>query len=410
MAVGDYDTSSSTDGVALIDYEVGGTWNVLTAPVPSDAATAAAASSGLFDVACTSDGGCVRPVATTSIPTGTSRDCSRSFVPGAPAVTGVTPSTGPAAGGTTVTITGSGFFPGAKVSFGSTPAESVTYVSSTELTAIALTQATGPSGSLSVDVIVNTLGGTSLATPADRFTFIASTWILGSGAGRRRVHLRHRSLLRVDGGTPLNAPVVGMAATADRRGYWLVASDGGVFNFGDANFYGSAGNQRLSSPIVGMAPTPTGKGYWLVVGNGEIFNYGDAGSWGSPGNVHLNQPVVGMASSHDGQGYWLAAADGGIFNYGDAGFHGSAGSLHLNKPVVGVAATPTGNGYWLVAADGGIFTYGDANFYGSAGSLTLNKPVVGMSTPTQGPGYWLVAVRRRCLRLRQCPVRGIDGW
>jgi len=30
-----------------------------------------------------------------------------------------------------------------------------------------------------------------------------------------------------------------MAATPDRRGYWLVASDGGVFAYGDAGFYGS---------------------------------------------------------------------------------------------------------------------------------------------------------------------------
>jgi hypothetical protein len=35
-------------------------------------------------------------------------------------------------------------------------------------------------------------------------------------------------------GTHLNAPVVGIAATPDYGGYWLVASDGGVFAFGDA--------------------------------------------------------------------------------------------------------------------------------------------------------------------------------
>ena len=31
---------------------------------------------------------------------------------------------------------------------------------------------------------------------------------------------------------------MGMAATADGHGYWMVASDGGVFNFGDAPFLG----------------------------------------------------------------------------------------------------------------------------------------------------------------------------
>ena len=44
-----------------------------------------------------------------------------------------------------------------------------------------------------------------------------------------------------------------MAATPDRRGYWLVASDGGIFSFGEARFYGSTGDIHLNQPIVGMA-------------------------------------------------------------------------------------------------------------------------------------------------------------
>jgi len=36
------------------------------------------------------------------------------------------------------------------------------------------------------------------------------------------------------GGQPLNKPIVGMAATPDGNGYWMVASDGGIFAFGDA--------------------------------------------------------------------------------------------------------------------------------------------------------------------------------
>jgi hypothetical protein len=37
----------------------------------------------------------------------------------------------------------------------------------------------------------------------------------------------------------LNKPIVGMAATPDGMGYWLVASDGGIFAYGDAGFFGS---------------------------------------------------------------------------------------------------------------------------------------------------------------------------
>jgi hypothetical protein len=167
------------------------------------------------------------------------------------------------------------------------------------------------------------------------------------------------------GSSPLNKPVVGMAATPDGRGYWLVASDGGVFTEGDAVFYGSTGSIQLNQPIVGMAATADGKGYWLVASDGGIFNYGDAGFYGSAGSIQLNKPIVGMAATADGKGYWLVASDGGIFNYGDAGFFGSAGSIQLNKPIVGMAATADGKGYWLVASDGGIFNYGDAVFYGS---------------------------------------------
>jgi hypothetical protein len=164
----------------------------------------------------------------------------------------------------------------------------------------------------------------------------------------------------------LNQPVVGMAPTPDGKGYWLVAADGGVFNFGDAGFFGSMGAVRLNQPIVGMAVTPDGGGYWLVASDGGIFNFGNAGFFGSMGAVRLNKPIVGMAATADGGGYWLVASDGGIFNLGDAGFYGSLGAVHLNAPIVGMAATHDGGGYWLAGADGGVFNVGDAGFYGSA--------------------------------------------
>ncbi len=193
------------------------------------------------------------------------------------------------------------------------------------------------------------------------------------------------------GGTHLNAPIVGMAPTPDGRGYWLVASDGGIFSFGDAAFHGSMGGTHLNAPIVGMAPTPDGRGYWLVASDGGIFSFGDAVFHGSMGGTHLNAPIVGMASTPDGRGYWLVASDGGIFSFGDAVFHGSMGGTHLNAPIVGMAPTPDGRGYWLVASDGGIFSFGDAAFHGSMGGTHLNAPIVGMAPTPDGRGYWLVA-------------------
>ena len=211
------------------------------------------------------------------------------------------------------------------------------------------------------------------------------------------------------GGLKLNAPMVGMAATPDAQGYWLVASDGGIFGYGDGLFHGSRGGQPLNKPIVGMASTADGKGYWLVASDGGIFNYGDAGFFGSRGGQPLNKPIVGMATTADGKGYWLVASDGGIFSYGDALFYGSTGALRLNKPVVGMAATPTGLGYWLVASDGGIFNYGDGGFFGSTGALVLNKPVVGMASSPSGLGYWLVASDGGVFNYGDSPFQGSAG-
>ncbi len=186
-----------------------------------------------------------------------------------------------------------------------------------------------------------------------------------------------------------NAPIVAIAANHDGAGYWLAGRDGGVFNYGDAGFFGSAGSLDLNAPIVGMATTPGGRGYWLVAADGGIFSYGDAAFAGSAGGLPLNAPVVGMAATPDGRGYWLVARDGGVFTYGDAAFNGSAGALALDAPVTGMAATGDGGGYWLVARDGGVFTYGDARYFGSLGGTALPGPAVGLAPSAQGAGYWL---------------------
>ena len=185
--------------------------------------------------------------------------------------------------------------------------------------------------------------------------------------------------------------VYGLRQASPPTGYWLAASDGGIFTYGDAEFVGSTGDVILNKPIVTMAATPTRAGYWLAASDGGIFTFGDAGFFGSTGDLVLNSPVVGMVPTRSGLGYWLVAADGGVFSFGDAVFHGSTGDIKLNKPIVGMAATPAGDGYWLVASDGGIFAFGDAPFLGSTGDLALNKPIVGMAALPAGAGYWMVA-------------------
>ena len=195
------------------------------------------------------------------------------------------------------------------------------------------------------------------------------------------------------GGHRLVAPTVGTAVTTDGRGYWLAAADGGVFSFGDARFHGSMAGARLDAPVVGMAATPDGGGYWLAAADGGVFAFGDARFYGSMVGARLDAPIVGMAATPDGRGYWLAAADGGVFAFGDARFHGSmAGSLGANRATA-IATTPDGGGYWLTGRDGGVFAFGDAGFFGSlpGRGLVANAPVIGISVSPDGRGYWLVA-------------------
>ena len=239
----------------------------------------------------------------------------------------------------------------------------------------------------------------------------------------------------VTGTTPVPSRFVGMASTPDGKGYWLAQAGGGVFSYGDAEFYGSLPGEHVvpSAPITGIAATPDGKGYWLVGADGGVFAFGDARYFGSlPGlGVVPAGAVVGIAATPDGKGYWLVGADGGVFAFGDARYfgngrdgvakvallptpdgdgyllttatglaaeaHGDAESLQqgpmpLDSLLSGAAGSPDGRGYWEVGTDGGVFAFGDAPYEGSLpGEHVVPKaPIVGMARTPDGLGYWLV--------------------
>jgi Glycosyl hydrolases family 43 len=191
------------------------------------------------------------------------------------------------------------------------------------------------------------------------------------------------------GSIHLNKPVVGMAATPDGNGYWLVASDGGVFAYGDAHFYGSTGSITLNKPIVSLLPTLDGGGYWLIASDGGVFAYGDAKFYGSTGSDDLSSPVTAAATSFLGGGYWMADADGQVFNFGDAPSEGQPAGAPGGYRITGMASTQSSNGYWLASANGNVADFGNAAPYGSMAGTTLNAPVVGMATNSEANGYWL---------------------
>ena len=204
-------------------------------------------------------------------------------------------------------------------------------------------------------------------------------------------------------GLALRAGVVGIASNPAGRGYWLVGSDGGVFAFGNAGFFGSTGNDRLNAPIVGIAATSNGRGYWLVANDGGVFAFGDARFHGSTAGLPLAAPIVAIVPTKDDGGYWLVAADGGVFAFGNAHFHGSAVNLNLASPIVGATGTTAGHGYWLVGADGGVFAFGDAHFHGS--DHDMQQPAVGIAAATERSRLLDRPRRRQRARLRRDACR-----
>ncbi len=227
-------------------------------------------------------------------------------------------------------------------------------------------------------------------------------WLVGSDGGIFSFGTAafHGSM----GGTPLQRPVVGITPTSTGNGYWLVASDGGIFSFGDAGFYGSipgvglhpAGSGlagSLNAPIVGMVPTSTGQGYFMVASDGGVFAFGDARFEGScPGIGGCAGAAVAVMPDSTGRGYWLVTSSGSVYAFGDAPFYGAPAPSTVS--VVDAVATPSGHGYWLLYANGVVANFGDASVLGGPfGYVDVYNPAAAIFPTKDGLGYWITSAR-----------------
>jgi hypothetical protein len=207
------------------------------------------------------------------------------------------------------------------------------------------------------------------------------------------------------GNLKLQRPVVGMTPTADRHGYWMVATDGGMFAFGDARFHGSlpglgyapAGSGRkksLNAPIVAMVASPTGQGYLLVASDGGVFAFGDAKFHGScPGlKGGCNGSVVDVVPDTGELGYWVVTSTGHVYAFGNASSVASGQPGSTPAPITGATASATGKGYLIVDAQGDAYTFGDARKYGTppTGLVLPSGKIVGIVPASTGNGYWLM--------------------
>jgi hypothetical protein len=352
---------------------------------------------------------------------------------GAPAVTAVSPSSGPLGGGTSVTITGTNLTGASAVNFGGVAGTGVVPVSATSVTAVAPAEAAG-----TVDITVVTPAGTTATSASDQFTYTTGPSVssvspaVGTTAGGTSVTVSGANLggatavnfgtnpgtnvVVNGGGTSLTATSpAGVVGTVDvtvttpggtsstsaadhftyqHSGYWMVGNDGGIFSFGGAPFEGSLPGLNIHvTNVVGMVPTADSKGYWMIGSDGGVFAFGDAGFVGSiPGlGIHVTN-IVGAVPTSDGKGYWMVGNDGGVFAFGDAGFVGSLPGLNVHVTnVVAVVPTSSGKGYWMIGSDGGVFAFGDAGFVGSLPGINVHvKNVVGAVPTSDGKGYWMV--------------------
>jgi hypothetical protein len=203
------------------------------------------------------------------------------------------------------------------------------------------------------------------------------------------------------GALHLQRPVVGMTPTGSRSGYWLVASDGGIFSFGNANYFGSipglgiapAGAsgtaKKLNAPVVGMVPSADDGGYFMVASDGGVFAFGDAKFEGScPGIGGCSGPAVAVVPDASGNGYWLVTATGNVYTFGDASYYGAPGQQ--STPVTSAVRTADGKGYWILFANGTVDAYGDATNMGSPVGLTGGfNPASAIFATSDGGGYWI---------------------
>lgn len=168
-------SSGSTAGGATV--RITGT-NLCSATV-AFGSTTVAASDVTANTACTQltvvtpagSAGAVTVTVTTAGGSATSSFTYTTPTAGAPTVTGISPTSGPSVGGDPVSITGTGFTVTSSVVFGTTPAEAVTFLGTTQLIAIS------PPGTGTVPVTVANSTGTSVATAADQFTYVGAPTI-----------------------------------------------------------------------------------------------------------------------------------------------------------------------------------------------------------------------------------------
>ena len=269
-----------------------------------------------------------------------------------PTVTGVAPSSGPVAGGTTVTLTGTGFTSGTTVAFGSTAATGVTFSSSTSLTAVS---PAGTSGT--VNVTVTTSAGTSVTNAGDQFTY----GFTGASSGDVPASAMYGGFNPAAPGVDQGMTTVGDGVNPATGDFTLSTTDATVSTYGPPLSVTRTYDADLAQ--VQTSPGPFGYG-WSVT---PSFN---------PSTLTVTQPSGAQVS--------FAAPSGGACTSPDVGA-GTSGT-YCALPYVTASLTSSGSTYTFTTHPFTSYTFN------SSGKLTAENTPGGATltwtynSPSPGSG------------------------
>ena len=313
-----------------------------------------------------------------------------------PDITSLSPIVGDISGGTSVTLTGTGFTGTTAVDFGSTPAASFTVNSSSSVTAVSPAGMAG-----TVDVTAINSFGTSATSSADHFTY--NSWYNSSWQLRQQITIDHT---KVGGGTedennfPVLISLSGLSNIktngADIR---FTAADGVTLLPREIESYSNGiltawVNVPTLSPIANAIiyiyydnPTATEPAATSTYGSQNVWTNGYAGVW------HLNEGSGSTAydsTANGNNGGWASAQPAGTSGYYSAGRITSwSGAFQGASPYwarIGTnldadrSAMPTSTWSAWVYPTGGGPIFGQFGAYGSR--------EMGSTGAVTGPGSW----------------------
>jgi len=204
------------------------------------------------------------------------------------------------------------------------------------------------------------------------------------------------------GAPPSTSPaVVGVVATTDGKGYYVLRANGTVNAYGAPSFGSfSSASLPLGVTATGIALDSATGGYWVLLSNGTVqgFNapfHGEtlvpSGGWGQ------HPAAVSLAATINGSGYYVLRANGAVYAYGVKGHGSLAGRLfyRTTAPVVavGLAIDPTTGGYWIATSTGAVANFdapADGSPFASAHATYDGVATVALAATTDGSGYYVL--------------------